>query len=211
MAKSISMNQEKPKTSHSDQWLTNAKKAFFTKANDMVDDYKFDQFNTEVITDLLIYFGGFEGKLDLKKGLYLHGNIGSGKTMIMKIFRELMSGTEQSFRFINSTEIIQHYTTTGSLDLFYKNEEGMIGRPIRLCIDELGAEVTSASHYGTSINVLQEVLQLRYYMFQDGFRTHVTSNLSAPDVSLKYGDRVRDRMREMFNQVLLESPKSRRK
>jgi DNA replication protein DnaC len=45
-----------------------------------------------------------------------------------------------------------------------------------------------------------EVLLSRYDLFiSKGILTHVTTNLSASEIEQTYGNRVRSRMREMFN------------
>jgi len=52
---------------------------------------------------------------------------------------------------------------------------------------------------------MAEILLSRYDMFiQKGILTHITTNLSAPELESMYGSRVRSRMREMFNLVAFE-------
>lgn len=50
-----------------------------------------------------------------------------------------------------------------------------------------------------------EVLLSRYDLFvSQGILTHVTTNLSAPEIEQRFGNRVRSRMREMFNVVAFD-------
>jgi DNA replication protein DnaC len=41
-------------------------------------------------------------------------------------------------------------------------------------------------------------------LFPKGIPTHVTTNLSASELEEKYGNRIRSRMREMFNLVAFD-------
>ena len=69
---------------------------------------------------------------------------------------------------------------------------------MNLIIDEVGREPIPASNYGTKMNVLQFLLQLRY----DNRRTcitHVTTNATPESLEPLYGDYVADRCKEMFN------------
>jgi len=53
--------------------------------------------------------------------------------------------------------------------------------------------------------VMGEILLSRYDLFiSKGIPTHVTTNLSASEIEEKYGNRVRSRMREMFNLVAFD-------
>ena len=68
-----------------------------------------------------------------------------------------------------------------------------------LLIDDLGTE-TPGSHFGNQVNVIGELLQIRY---NDRNRhvTHATSNLDAKALKSKYGERVYSRINEMFNYI----------
>ncbi len=69
------------------------------------------------------------------------------------------------------------------------------------CFDDLGTE-NSLKYYGNECNVMAEVLLSRYELFiQKKMLTHLTTNLSATEIENLYGNRVRSRMREMFNLV----------
>jgi DNA replication protein DnaC len=52
---------------------------------------------------------------------------------------------------------------------------------------------------------MAEILLSRYDLFiSKGIPTHLTTNLSASEIEEKYGNRVRSRMREMFNLVAFD-------
>ena len=53
--------------------------------------------------------------------------------------------------------------------------------------------------------VMAEILLSRYDLFvSKGMLTHATTNLSASELEERYGNRVRSRMREMFNLVAVD-------
>ena len=52
---------------------------------------------------------------------------------------------------------------------------------------------------------MAEILLSRYDLFvHHGMMTHLTTNLSASEIEQAYGNRVRSRMREMFNLVAFD-------
>ena len=73
-----------------------------------------------------------------------------------------------------------------------------------LCLDDLGLE-QEVLHFGNRTNVLGEILYKRHQLLQEKeIYTHATTNLNATELSEKYGNRMRSRMREMFNIVSFE-------
>lgn len=69
------------------------------------------------------------------------------------------------------------------------------------CFDDLGTE-HSIKHFGNECNVMAEILLSRYDHFvENNTVTHLTTNLSASEIESYYGNRVRSRMRTMFNLI----------
>ena len=72
------------------------------------------------------------------------------------------------------------------------------------CFDDMGVEPIGR-HYGKDCNVIGEILLSRYELFlQTPLKTHGTTNLNADELEEKYGERVRSRMRELFNLIAFE-------
>jgi len=69
---------------------------------------------------------------------------------------------------------------------------------VNIVIDEFGREPIPASNYGTKMNVLQFLMQLRYDHRRTSV-THITTNISPDSLVSLYGDYVADRCKEMFN------------
>jgi hypothetical protein len=74
------------------------------------------------------------------------------------------------------------------------------------CFDDLGIEPLGR-HYGEDCNVMGEVLLSRYELYlqtKTKIKTHATTNLNAEELEERYGNRVRSRMRELFNLVAFD-------
>ena len=99
---------------------------------------------------------------------------------------------------------------------FHKDGYGIIhdlGRRQKpICLDDLGVE-QSVKHFGNECNTIGEILLHRYDMHVNyGIITHATTNLNANELEKIYGNRVRSRLRSMFNLVSFpESCKDKRK
>ena len=164
-----------------------------------------------IIFRLLSYFLKDEAvashlQIDLNKGILLSGPIGTGKTTLMnlmKLFEPaqgrfiMRSCREVSFEFIKEGyETIHKY----SRHSFQPNTHN----PRTFCFDDLGTE-NNLKYYGNECNIMAEVLLSRYDLFiSRNLVTHLTTNLSATEIEDIYGNRIRSRMREMFNLVSFE-------
>ncbi len=191
-----------------------SKRRFIELANaylERTEGRAFELTNPQLLGGLYSYFtAAADSPYDLRKGLWLDGPIGTGKTTLMRVFRELCLDQRRAYRMETSSEIACAFSTSGDLDVYTANLRGYSHRPLTLCIDELGREPLAASYYGTRFNVLQYVLQQRYTLWQtQGVITHVTTNLSADEVIDRYEDYIFDRCRHMFNIVTVEGRSKR--
>lgn len=142
--------------------------------------------------------------LDPDKGLWLWGNIGTGKSTMLGIVRSFASavrptgpdGWKYSFGIFHATEICADFQQLGyeRLDRYVRSN--------RLAIDDLGTETIPTMHYGEAVNVMEQLLLRRYDRRHEAF-THVTTNLAPAQIAQLYGDRVWDRCKELFNFVEL--------
>lgn len=146
--------------------------------------------------------------LDLKKGILLSGPIGAGKSTIMALIKYFFQPTKQyqikstrdiAFEFENEGYKVINRYSKNPLNLSYTSPVTNI-----FCFDDLGIEQPQ-KHFGNECNVMAEILLSRYDLFiSKGIPTHLTTNLSASEIEEKYGNRIRSRMREMFNLVAFD-------
>lgn len=139
---------------------------------------------------------------DLDKGILLSGPIGAGKTVLMSLVKHFFPRDRQ-YRIKPARNVSFEYERSGFRSIaLYMGEKvpGLRGgyNPI-YCFDDLGIELPQ-KHYGNECDVMGEVLLSRYDLFvNEKVPTHATTNLSATEIENRYGNRVRSRMREMFN------------
>lgn len=142
--------------------------------------------------------------IDPNKGILLSGPVGCGKTSLMKLLMhiapnqkpyEVIPARNITFTFNNKGyEVIEHYGDNN----YY-------------CFDDLGIEPTGR-HYGKDCNVMGEILLSRYDLYTNNNLvaersrsiTHATTNLNAQELEDRYGNRVRSRMRQLFNLIAFD-------
>ena len=159
-----------------------------------------------IIYKLIAYFlkdepTCFQYNLDLNKGILLSGPVGCGKTTLMNLMKNLTPTKNKfyvkpcrdiSFEFIQDGYEVIHKYSKGKL---YQSE------PKTICFDDLGTE-NNLKYFGNECNVMAEILLSRYDIYiSKSIQTHITTNLSASEIETNYGNRVRSRMRAMFNLI----------
>ena len=172
------------------------------------DNFRIYPEDHKIIQRLLIYLigdreGALAQDLSMMKGLLVTGPVGCGKTSLMKLLRIfqpphkrylIRSCRDISFAFIrDGYDVIQHYTYGSGYD-----------KSNVFCFDDLGTE-NNLKYYGNECNVMGEIMLSRYELFASkGLLTHITTNCNSLEIENFYGNRVRSRMREMFNLVAFD-------
>lgn len=130
------------------------------------------------------------------KGILLIGPVGCGKTSLMTLISSLLS-RKRAFMVKPSRDIALEFSKQG-YDVLH-NYSRAAASPSPICLDDLGIE-PPVRYFGAKINVMAEVLLSRYDLYRaKGIVTHGTTNLNADELEARYGNRVRSRLREMFN------------
>lgn len=141
--------------------------------------------------------------VDFGKGFFLYGDLGRGKTMTMMAMRKYMNSVKRRYDMRDDYRLGAWWKTASELANIYATD----GQPaliqyaaddVNIVIDEFGREPIPANNYGTKMNVLQFLLQLRYDHRLTSV-THITTNMGPDNLEPLYGDYVADRCKEMFN------------
>ncbi len=165
-------------------------------------NFKIYEEDEVVLYKLCIYFiRDFEASeklnIDPNKGILLSGPVGCGKTSLMKLLRHIVPH-QKSYELIPARNITFAFNNIG-----YKTIQEY-GNSNFYCFDDLGVE-TTGRHFGKDCNVMGEILLSRYDLFlQRKIRTHATTNLNAQELEERYGNRVRSRMRQLFNLIAFD-------
>ncbi|MDZ7606852.1 MAG: ATPase [Cyclobacteriaceae bacterium] len=176
-------------------------------------DFVINPADYRVLFLLLVYFyhdlqSAEEYGIDLKKGILLCGPVGCGKTTVMFLMKMLLPEAEQ-YTMVSTRDVGLEYQREGyaviekysTRSFFFR--QGDI-RPKTYCFDDLGLE-SPISVYGSDTNVMAEILLGRYPLaISQRMKTHATTNLSADEFEAIYGNRVRSRMRELFNLIAFD-------
>src|SRR5690606_34754860 len=137
--------------------------------------------------------------IDVEKGLLLSGPVGCGKTSLMKLLRHLVP-LQRPYEMIPCRNVVFSFN-----HLVYKTIQDY-GNNKLFCFDDLGVE-PPGRFYGKDCNVMGEVLLSRHELFLQSkykIKTHATTNLNAEELEERYGNRVRSRMRELFNLIAFD-------
>jgi hypothetical protein len=172
----------------------------------------------QVFYDLVRYsIGDTAGPYDVHRGIYLFGEFGAGKTIMMQAFQDFarmieerltaasVAFTARAFRFHACRDIALEIQRAGTTDSLRQYMTG-----IRL-FDDLGNE-DEKKIYGNEVNAMAEILMSRYHLYQSGGAvTHCTSNLAPHECAAAYGDRIGSRVFELFNHVYLDGTDKRKR
>ena len=162
-----------------------------------------------------------------KKGLCIHGHKGLGKTLNFLIYQRMLFLNrnrlqkhvyEKQCNKIYNTPSFFHLEDIQETQLKYKADgvkryEFLRSKP-ELVIDDVGTEALNNKDFGTDIDLVSDLIRLRYNQMQKNFFvTHMTTNLVANtktnQIRERYGDRITDRMNEMFIYILAEGESKR--
>ncbi|MFI3293193.1 MAG: hypothetical protein SNG27_06440 [Rikenellaceae bacterium] len=170
------------------------------------DKFIIDSNNEATIEQLYLYLSHnpkFEG--DLNRGVMLQGKYGCGKTLLMRSYAHLQNHLINRFElhaplvtFKSSTEIVAEVKASGVAPLSRRE----------LMIDEFGREPKSVMDFGNTIRPMAELVSARA---ESGAITHATSNFTLERLSGDdfYGAMVGDRLRAMFNFIVLRGDSRR--
>ncbi|QZE15372.1 hypothetical protein K4L44_05935 [Halosquirtibacter laminarini] len=164
-------------------------------------EYIIDDQNRKALNKLTYYLLGDERFGDgLHKGLFIRGPVGTGKTMLLEIVAEIFKLKRINLRIFNALEIAS---------IMKSNDEAAKKRLLEgyIAIDDIGIEDVEYKVFGSTVRPIFDVISSRYATRRFTF---ITTNLTPTEIEARYGNRVRDRLREMTSQIVLNG-ESRRK
>lgn len=179
-----------------------------------------DDNNRIVINTLFNYFIGndifcIEHDIDLNKGILLCGGVGTGKSVLFRALKiytaEILR--ENSFQTFQASEIIDSVNVNGiePLEKFGENLSNGQPRPITCYVDDIASKNEKIKNYGTEISVIEQLISIRYNIYQKYRKlSHFSTNIYPAELSKIYDLRIIDRLKEMCNIIELAGP-SRRK
>lgn len=172
-------------------------------------NYDFDKADKRILGSIFAWVWHYDKwnvlRLNYKKGLYFYGSLGRGKSVTLRALQYYMNNIEfrhpwklqEDYRmritWMSASELANIFADGGQPALMRYYE-----RECNLCIDELGREPNPASNFGTKLDVVQFLIQLRYDHKRTSV-THITTNLTLKQMNSIYGDYVADRCLELFN------------
>lgn len=193
--------------------VTQQEKLDFLKVcQDICPKFRIRESMKPLLNDIVRWCLMLDGKHDPDKGLWLWGDIGTGKSTMLEIVRDYCKKVRPAvcyrerddprtmrkdawsygFRIINASYVAGVFAKEG-----YPGIDEYI-TSCRQAFDEVGRECIPTGYFGNMENVFQYIFQRRYDIRRGDF-THVTSNLSPGQIGEIYGDHIYDRCFEMFN------------
>ena len=162
--------------------------------------FQVDDENREAVTRVAAWLAREprEG-LEIGKGILLIGNVGTGKTLLMRALRAAMSDIwGVQFGIKPCAELVRDFGDCG----YEAVEKWMTAR--HACFDDIGTE-GEAIHFGKRTMVLSEIIESRYHRLTNGTTcwSHFTTNLGAAEMKAMYGERAYSRIIHMCNVVML--------
>ena len=185
-------------------WLETKGKELFGKHFRIIEE------DHPIIYKLIAYFlkdeqACYQLEIDLNKGILMSGPVGCGKTSLMNLMKYL-TASEYKFTVKPCRDISFEFIKDG-YDVIHRYSRGKLDQldPKIYCFDDLGLE-NNLKYYGNECNVMAEILLSRYDLYiSKHIQTHITTNLSASEIEAQYGNRVRSRMRELFNLIAYDN------
>lgn len=140
----------------------------------------------------------------LNKGLWIWGNPGVGKTMLMQMFA---SNKRRCYRLLQCPKIVSSFVKDGydAIRQYSKEWKEPPGASnyyqdkVGICYNDLGTEPMQALSHGNRVNVMEHLFLETYENAVPFCDRHVTTNLTFDQVRECYGERVLDRIKECFN------------
>jgi DNA replication protein DnaC len=134
-----------------------------------------------------------------KVGLLLYGTVGSGKStlaravcnMIGVLYQSAFASDRKGVSRVSALDLAKNVGDDPAYFNKLKNVD-------MLFVDDIGTEPSSVKSWGNEFSPVTELIYARY---DRQLFTLATSNLKESDFSERYGERIADRLDEMFERI----------
>ena len=181
-------------------------KVFLEILNEGEAPFIVNDFNKQALRKIFNYFVYPNSQLDKRRGIMLIGNCGTGKTRLMRHFNTLCARFNgfPKFRFETVKQLQNKVIAAERRDYMAFYEDYFSQNAIDLLVDDIGTETKQLNYFGNVSLWFEDFICERYNLFENhGIRTHVTTNLNPKELQEFYSARVYDRMKAMFNVVMM--------
>lgn len=154
----------------------------------------------KIYEDVFWYLAGNDRTtLDLNKSLMLIGDLGVGKSVMMRVLNLIF----KSFKLVSAKRHVERiFKEFGEVAAL---REYGYDLKMDLLIDDVGAEEPEAKEFGNKVNIMGSIFLERYDLLkQEGYRTHVITNLMTDKLEERYKDRNFDRFAGSYNMIVWE-------
>ena len=150
--------------------------------------YQITKQNEYIIKELYLYLiGSQEFKGDLFKGIYISGNNGTGKTILIKgIIKVIQDFSIKIITHLHSKQVAGY--------LKEKGDNHLKTRP--LYIEDIGKEEVKINDFGT---VKMPIIDLFSTRYEYGAWTFCCCNYKLETIEKKYTKTISDRFKDIFN------------
>lgn len=153
-----------------------------------------DKERMKIIFNWLI---GNEINIKENKGLFLTGDFGTGKSVILKGIIQFITKYYSDLNLFNGISQPVYVLSHEMNSYFSEGNEFMINRMKNtsiLAIDDLGYESSSVRNYGTELKPFEEILMARY---DKGKCILISTNKTLDEIGISYGWHIFDRIKQM--------------
>lgn len=190
--------------------MAHFREEFLEIAKEVWPDFVVDKENRKLVNALIWYFTDdkrFETEFPSKnfhlgKCICIHGTNGTGKSMIMRIMQKFAAkyNPAKGFGVMENRMLCKNYQEQIEVDFKVRKN---------LFIDEFGLITPDDPRerlvvFGNKIVLGDEIIAFRHEMFELGYQTHLTTNLTDEQLKYFYTSRTYSRMKQMYNFIPLE-------
>lgn len=189
-------------------------------------DFVINNQNKEVINTMILYFAKHSdflsvknvlgGEPTFKKGILLLGNVGSGKTILMEIFKRAVSDNispfmqkKQAFKTVFAKDLpyLIESEGLGAMKQYTDATTKLDGNTVNnvINIEDIGAEKKERHiNYGSQYDLIDTLIDTRNrHLTFKGVITHGTTNHNAKQLTELYDERFVSRLYSTFNIIPL--------